>query len=142
MNGRFHQSSIAIAVALGVAMAAPAALAQPQPVGQQAAPPPTSAPAGQPGTGPTPNDTELKHFAQAAVQVQSIKKTMQPKLAAATSADDRTKLKAAAEKKMETAVRDNDLSLHRYVQIAQLVQTNSAIRAKVQKLMPPQQSKS
>lgn len=141
MNGRFHQSSVAIAVALGLAMAAPAVLAQPQ-AASQATPPPTSAPATQPGTGPTPNDTELKHFAHAAVAVQNIRKTLQPKLAAATSANDRTKLKAAAEKKMEAVVRSNDLSLHRYVQIAQLVQTNSTIRAKVQKFMPPQQSKS
>lgn len=141
MNGRFHQSSIAIAVALAIAMAAPAALAQPQPVGQQQATP-SSAPAGQPGAGATPNDTELKHFAQAAVQVQSIKKTMQPEIASAKTPDARNKLQQTAEKKMETVVRNNDLSLHRYVQIAQLVQTNSTIRARVQKLMPPQQSKS
>jgi hypothetical protein len=125
---------------MAIAMAAPAALAQTQPAGQTPAPPPAGAAATQSGAGPTPNDTELKQFAHAAVDVEQIKKSLQPKLAAAKSPDDRTKLKQNAEKKMEAAVRSNHLSIHRYVQIAQVVQQNSAIRAKVQGYMPPQSS--
>jgi hypothetical protein len=40
---------------------------------------------------------------------------------------------------MESAVRSNQLSLDRYVQIAKLVQTDSQVRARVQHLMPPQE---
>jgi len=63
---------------------------------------------------------------------------VQPQLAAAKTPDDRTKLQQAAEKKMEAAVESHQLSPHRYVQIATLVQTDSTVRAKVQKLLPPQ----
>jgi len=72
------------------------------------------------------------------VEVQGIKDSVQPQLAAAKTPDDRTKLQQAAEKKMEAAVESHQLSPHRYVQIATLVQTDSTVRAKVQKLLPPQ----
>ncbi|WP_324944072.1 DUF4168 domain-containing protein [Dyella sp.] len=120
-------------------MLAPAALAQTQPTTQQQTPPPAGAAASRSDTGATPNDTELKHFADAVVEVQGIRQDLQPKLADAQSEGARTKLKAAAEKKMESAVKSNQLSLDRYVQIAKLVQTDSQIRARVQQLMPPQQ---
>ena len=137
MNGRFHRSGVALAVSLAIALAAPAALAQTQPASPPQTPP-ASAAATQGDTGPAPNDTELKNFAQAIVEVQGIKDSVQPQLAAAKTPDDRTKLQQAAEKKMEAAVESHQLSPHRYVQIATLVQTDSAVRAKVQKLLPPQ----
>lgn len=140
MNGRLNRLAAAVAVTLGIAMLAPATFAQTQPTTPQQTPPSQSNPAANPSdTGPAPNQTELKHFADAVVQVQSIRQSLQPQLAAATTPDARTKLKATAEKKMETVVKSNQLSLDRYVQIAKLVQTNSQIRARVQKLMPPQQ---
>ncbi|MGH8192651.1 MAG: DUF4168 domain-containing protein, partial [Rhodanobacteraceae bacterium] len=147
MTQRLQRTAAAVAVTMGLALTVPAAFAQTQPAQTPPAQPqqtPTqgSAAAGQPGTGPAPSDAELKDFAHAAVDVQNIRKTMQPKLAAAQSADAQTKVKAAAEKQMESAVRSNHLSLQRYVQIAQVVQTNSAIRAKVQSYMPPARSKS
>lgn len=135
MNGRLHPSRVAIAVALAVAMSAPAALAQTQPANPQQTP---NAAAAQADTGPAPSDAELKNFAQAIVEVQSIKDSVQPQLASAKTPDDRTKLQQAAEKKMEAAVESHQLSPHRYVQIANLVQTDSTVRAKVQKLLPPQ----
>ena len=137
MNGRLHPSRVAIAVALAVAMSAPAALAQTQPANPQQTPPANAA-AAQADTGPAPSDAELKNFAQAIVEVQGIKDSVQPQLAAAKTPDDRTKLQQAAEKKMEAAVESNQLSPHRYVQIATLVQTDSTVRARVQKLLPPQ----
>jgi hypothetical protein len=137
MNGRLHPSRVAIAVALAVAMSAPAALAQTQPANPQQTPPANAA-AAQADTGPAPSDAELKNFAQAIVEVQGIKDSVQPQLASAKSPDDRTKLQQAAEKKMEAAVESHQLSPHRYVQIATLVQTDSTVRAKVQKLLPPQ----
>jgi hypothetical protein len=137
MNGRLHPSRVAIAVALAVAMSAPAALAQTQPANPQQTPPANAA-AAQADTGPAPSDAELKNFAQAIVEVQGIKDSVQPQLATAKTPDDRTKLQQAAEKKMEAAVESHQLSPHRYVQIATLVQTDSTVRAKVQKLLPPQ----
>jgi hypothetical protein len=137
MNGRLHPSRVAIAVALAVAMSAPAALAQTQPANPQQTPPANAA-AAQADTGPAPSDAELKNFAQAIVEVQGIKDSVQPQLASAKTPDDRTKLQQTAEKKMEAAVESHQLSPHRYVQIATLVQTDSTVRAKVQKLLPPQ----
>ena len=137
MNGRLHPSRVAIAVALAVAMSAPAAFAQTQPANPQQTPPANAA-AAQADTGPAPSDAELKNFAQAIVEVQGIKDSVQPQLATAKTPDDRTKLQQAAEKKMEAAVESHQLSPHLYVQIATLVQTDSTVRAKVQKLLPPQ----
>jgi hypothetical protein len=138
MTGRLNRTGIAAAVSLAIAMLAPAALAQSQPTPQQA-PPQGNAAAPQAETGPAPNDTELKNFADAAMDVQGIKQSLQPQIASAQTADDRTKLEAQAEKKMEAAVESHQLSPQRYVQIANLVQTDSSVRAKVQKFMPPQQ---
>ncbi|HET9819099.1 MAG TPA: DUF4168 domain-containing protein [Rhodanobacteraceae bacterium] len=137
MTGRFKRPGAAAVVTLGIAMLAPAALAQTQPATPQQAPAQDSAAASQ--TGPAPSDSELKQFAGAAMDVQGIRQSLQPQIQAAQTEDARTKLKATAEKKMEAAVRSHQLSLQRYVQIANLVQTDSTIRAKVQKLMPPQQ---
>lgn len=134
---RLHTTGATFAVTLGLAMLAPAALAQTAPANQQA---PSGTPASRSDTGPAPNDTELKHFAHAAVAVQNIRQTMQPEIVAAKTADDRTKLKQTAEKKMEAAVRSNHLSIQRYVQIATVVQKDSTIRAKVESFMPPKSS--
>ncbi len=137
MIERFSRTCIAAAVSLGLAMLAPAALAQTQPATPQQAPQGNAA-APQSDTGPAPNDTELKNFAGAAVDVQNIRQSLQPQLAAAQSADARTQLQQSAEKKMEAAVESHQLTPHRYVQIANLVQTDDTIRARVEKLMPPQ----
>ena len=72
------------------------------------------------------------------MDVQNIRQSLQPQLAAAQTADARTKLQQSGEKKMEAAVESHQLSPQRYVQIANLVQTDSSVRAKVQKFMPPQ----
>lgn len=139
MIGRINPTGVAAAVSLGIAMLAPAALAQTQPATPpQQAPTQGNAAAPQADTGPAPNDAELKNFANAAVDVQGIKQSMQPQLASAQTADARTKLEAQAEKKMEAAVESHQLSPQRYVQIANLVQTDSSVRAKVQQFMPPQ----
>ena len=132
-----NRTGIAAAVSLAIAMLAPAALAQTQPTPQQA-PPQGNAAASQTDTGPAPTDTELKNFAGAVVDVQNIKNSLQPELASAKTPDDRTKLKDSAEQKMEAVVESHQLSPKRYVQIANLVQTDSSVRAKVQKFMPPQ----
>lgn len=139
MNGRFNRLTAAVAVSLGIAMLTPAALAQSQSTPQQA-PPQGNAPASQTETGPAPNDTELKNFAGAAVDVQNIRQSLQPQLAAAKTADARTQLQQSGEKKMEAAVESHQLTPQRYVQIANLVQTDSGVRAKVQSFMPPQQA--
>lgn len=140
MTPRFHYSAAMLAVMLGGALATPSALAQTQPT----TPPQTSTPGAtvQSETGAPPSQAELKHFAAAAVQVENIKQTLQPKLATAKDDSARNGLKQAAEKQMEAAVRNNELSLHRYIEIANVVQTNSTIRNEVQQLMPPKPSKS
>ncbi|WIG57089.1 MAG: hypothetical protein OJF61_002877 [Rhodanobacteraceae bacterium] len=137
MIGSLNRTGIAAAVSLAIAMLAPAALAQTQPAPQQAAPQDNAA-ASQADTGPAPTDTELKNFAGAVVDVQNIKDSLQPELASAKTPDDRTKLQQSAEKKMEAVVESHQLSPKRYVQIANLVQSDSGVRAKVQKFMPPQ----
>lgn len=134
MIPRLHRIGAAAAITLGASMLATAAFAQTQTTPQQA-PTQSTAPANQTDTGPTPTDAELKQFANAVVDVQKIRKAEQPKIAAAQSADTQTKLKQATEQKMEAAVRSNHLSIHRYEQIAQVVQTNNTIREKVIKLM-------
>lgn len=137
MIGSLNRTGIAAAVSLAIAMLAPAALAQTQPMPQQASPQGNAA-ASQTDTGPAPSDTELKNFAGAVVDVQNIKNSLQPELASAKTPDDRTKLKASAEQKMESVVESHQLTPKRYVQIANLVQTDDSVRAKVQKFMPPQ----
>lgn len=137
MIGSLNRTGIAAAVSLAIAMLAPAALAQTQPAPQQA-PSQDNAAASQTDTGPAPSDTELKNFAGAVVDVQNIKNSLQPQLAAAKTADARTQLQQSGEKKMEAVVESHQLSPKRYVQIANLVQTDSSVRAKVQKFMPPQ----
>lgn len=135
MNRRLCWTRTAMVAALGIALSAPAAFAQ----GQSAAPPQQgAAPAGQADTGAAPTDAELQHFAKAVVQVQTIKNSLQPELASAKSPNDRTRIEQSAEKKMEAVVRGNDLSPKRYVEIATVVQTDPAIRSKVQKMMPAQ----
>lgn len=137
MIRRFHGASATLAVAIGATLlAAPAAFAQTQPPAQQ--PPAQGAAPAAPNTGPAPTETELQNFAKAAVDVQNIRKTMQPQIASAKTPDARTKIEQSAEKQMEAAVRSQHLSTQRYVQIAQAVQTNPTIRAKVIKLMPPE----
>ncbi|HWG67124.1 MAG TPA: DUF4168 domain-containing protein [Rhodanobacteraceae bacterium] len=138
MIGSLNRTGMAAAIALGIAMLAPAALAQSQPAAPQQAQPQGNGAASQADTGPAPTDTELKNFAGAVVDVQNIKNSLQPQLAAAQSADARTQLQQSGEKKMEAAVESHQLSPKRYVQIANLVQTDSGVRAKVQKMMPPQ----
>jgi hypothetical protein len=139
MIGRLNRTGVAAAVSLAIAMLAPTALAQTQPAAPQQAAPQGNAAASQAETGPAPNDTELKNFAGAAVDVQNIRQSLQPQIAAAPTADARTKLQQSGEKKMEAAVESHQLSPQRYVQIANMVQTDTSVRAKVQKLMPPQQ---
>ena len=95
MIGRIKRTGVAAAVSLAIAMLAPAALAQSQPAPQQA-PPQGNAAASQADTGPAPNDTELKNFADAALDVQGIKQSMQPQIAAAPTTHARTKLQAQA----------------------------------------------
>lgn len=132
----FNRTGVAAAVSLALALLAPLALAQTQPDAPQQAP--AESAASQAETGPAPNDAELKNFALAVVDVQNIKNSLQPEMASAQTADARTKLQAQGEKKMEAAVESHQLSPKRYVQIANLVQTDSSVRAKVQKMMPPQ----
>lgn len=131
-----HRSRTAAVATLGLALLTPFALAQtpPSTPPQQA---PATAPANPADTGPAPTQAELANFAKAAVAVQGIRNAMQPKLASAQGTSAKTQIKQAAEKQMEAAVESNNLSLHRYIQIADVVQQNSTIRAEVQKLMPP-----
>lgn len=134
MIQRLQRAGVATAVTLGLAFSAPLALAQTPP----AAPPPQApAQAASSNTGPAPTDTELKEFAHAVLDVQALKNSLQPKLAAAATPAARQKIEQASEKQMEAVVRQHDLSVHRYVQIAKVVQTNNAVRAKVQSYMPP-----
>jgi Skp family chaperone for outer membrane proteins len=134
----FNRTGVAAAISLAIALLAPAAFAQSQSTPQQA-PPQGNAAAPQTETGSAPNDTELKNFAGAAMDVQNIRQSLQPQLAAAKTADARTQLQQSGEKKMEAAVESHQLTPQRYVQIANLVQTDNSVRAKVQSFMPPQQ---
>ncbi len=139
MNPRLHRTTIAAAVALGIGMLTPVAFAQTATPAQRSAP--QQAPsqgktaANQPDAGPTPTDAELKHFAHAAQDVQSIRQAAQPQIAKAKSPDARTQLQKTAEQKMEAAVRSHHLSVQRYEQIAMVAQTNKSVRAKLVKLM-------
>ncbi|HEX5959746.1 MAG TPA: DUF4168 domain-containing protein [Rhodanobacteraceae bacterium] len=135
MNPRLHRMGAIVAVALGAGMLAPVALAQAQQAAQPQQAPSQDQATAPTNTGPAPTDAELQHFAQAARAVQTIKQTAQPQIAQAKNVDDRTRLQQSAEQKMESAVRNNGLSIQRYEQIAMVAQTDSKVRTKLIKLM-------
>lgn len=156
MIKRYRRTAMSAALMLGASMLAPAALAQTmqsqapqqQPPQQQA--PQQQAPAqGQqsapmmkkPDAGPAPSSSELKHFVNAALDVQAIGQQAQPKLKAATSKSDRMKLQQATEAKMKTAVQKHHLSVKRYQQIFVAMQTDNTVRQKVSKMVQAKQKK-
>lgn len=89
----------------------------------------------QSDTGSAPSSSELDHFVHAVVDVGNIKRAARPAIVGAASQTDRTKLEQATVKQIKAAIRGNDLSVHRYLQIAAFVQTHKSVQKTVLALM-------
>lgn len=144
MNQQLKRISITAAMMLGAGVLAPAVFAQAPaqqqtPTQQQV--PTQATPQSKPDLGPKPSQSELKHFVDAALDVQSIAKQAQPQIQAAKDSSQRVKIQKTAEKKMEAAVKTHHLSLHRYQQIAMAMQADPSIRDKVKKLAQKEMKK-
>ena len=134
---------------VGGILMAPAAIAQtttsqaaPQSTQQQpSATGKAAPPAMKPDTGPSPTDTELRHFVNAALAVQKIGKKVRPELKQAKTDTDRIKLQRQAEQKMKVAVRQHHLTVKRYQQIFVAMQSNKDIKRKVETLVRAKQGK-
>lgn len=151
MIKRYRRTAMSAALMLGASVLAPAALAQTmQSQAPQQPPPQQQAPAqgqqsapmmNKPDAGPAPSSSELKHFVNAALDVQAIGQQAQPKLKAATSKSDRIKLQQATEAKMKAAVQQHHLSVKRYQQIFVAMQTDNTVRQEVSKMVQAKQKK-
>lgn len=141
---RLVSSAVLMLGAVGLAPAAFAQTAQSQqqpPAAQQPPANQQNAPAMKPSTGPKPSNTELKHFVNAALDVQKIGQQVQPQLKQAKSNADRMKLQQQAEAKMKAAVQRHHLSVTRYQQIFVSMRTDNGVKQKVQKLVQEKQGK-
>lgn len=100
-----------------------------------AMPPKASAKATTPNAGLLPTPTELRHFVDAAFAVQKIGRQVRPELKQATNDQERIKLQRQAERKMKAAVRAHHLSVARYQQIYEAMQTKPSVRKQVEELV-------
>lgn len=100
-----------------------------------ATPPKASAKATMPNTGLLPTPTELRHFVAAAFAVQKIGRQVRPELKQANNDQERIKLQRQAERKMKAAVRAHHLSVTRYQQIYEAMQTDPSVRKQVEELV-------
>lgn len=137
-TARLRSVGALLALLLAAAITASPALA-----GPPTAAPGNSASAVTAGSdaGPAPTDAELDDFARAIVATGNIKRDASPGIEGAPTPADRTSLEQAATRKIKAAIRNNHLSVHRYLQIVAFVQAHPAAQKKVvallKSLMPP-----
>lgn len=95
----------------------------------------------RPDAGSEPSRAELDRFAHAVVEVGNIRRAARSGIAGAATPAARIKLEDATVRKIKAAIRGNQLSVHRYLQIVAFVQTHPAVQKKVvalmKQLMPP-----
>lgn len=125
MSRHFKSVASATAIAFVTAAAAPAALAQ---EAQQPSAPGVTAPA--PAT--NLDDTKLKSFAVAYLQVDKIKQQYEPQIQKAASDTDKEKIRTEASKKMVDAVNAVDgMSVQEYSAILASAQANPDLAKKL-----------
>lgn len=132
----FHrQLAIAMAMALGFGLSVPA-MAQ-TPAASQSAATVSKAPMKpiKPNVVPPPSQVELQHFVDAAFAVQKIGEQVRPQLKQAKNDQARIKLQRQAESRMKAAVRAQHLSVARYQQIYEAMQTEPAVKKQVEVLV-------
>lgn len=88
-----------------------------------------------PNTGLPPTPTELRYFVDAAFAVQKIGRQVRPELKQANSDQERIKLQRQAESRMKAAVRAHHLSVARYQQIYEAMQTEPSVKKQVEELV-------
>ena len=107
-------------VALAMTFASPVALAQTSDVE-----PPSQA-------APQVTDQQLEVYAVAALEVQKINQTYQPKISQAESPEDQKVLYDKATQEMTQAIRDSGMSVEQYNQLTTMVQSNPDLSTKLQ----------
>ena len=78
------------------------------------------------------NDSELKSFAGAVVEVQRINDTFVPKLESAKSPEEQAQIRQTASQEMVRAVEDKGMSVEKYKEILAHAQANPTVAARVQ----------
>lgn len=115
---RFPRGVAAVAVAM--TFASPMALAQTADVE-----PPSRA-------APQVTDQQLETFAVAALEVQKINQTYQPKISQAESPEDQKVLYEQATQEMTQAIRDSGMSVEQYNQLTTVVQADPELSQRLQ----------
>lgn len=129
----------ALAMALGAAWA-PAAVAQTgqqqRPPQQQQRPPQQQQP---PAQTESFDESELKSYATAALQVQQIRQSYAPRMQSTESREEQEKLQQEAMTKMSEAVQGEGLDVETYNKITTAVQNDPNLANQVHNLMAEQQ---
>ncbi|CAB1275903.1 DUF4168 domain-containing protein [Candidatus Nitrosacidococcus tergens] len=130
MTHQFYKIITALTTALGIVLFTSVVFAQESQQGQT----PSSAMQEEQNVS-SPSDSELRHFANAATDIQKIQQNALPQIQQAKSEDDRIKLQQDAQQKMISAVQSHKLTINRYQQIASAMQTDQALQKKLMQLM-------
>ncbi len=113
----------------------PAAKPAEAPAATAAPAPSASAPAAAPATPTaTVSDTELKKFGNLARDVKGIMDKHQPAIAAATDAAAKSKAESTMSGELQVAVTDAGFTVQRYNEIAQAMQKDPSLFARMQQL--------
>lgn len=107
-------------MALAMTFASPVALAQTADVE-----PPSRA-------APQVTDQQLETFAVAALEVQKINQTYQPKISQAESPEDQKVLYDKATQEMTQAIRDSGMSVEQYNKLTTVVQSDPELSQRLQ----------
>lgn len=126
-------STVIAGLAAAALVASPALLAQGAqggaPYGQQGAP--QSQPPGAGGAQDAVDDAMLDRFASAYIEIEQIRKDYSGRLQQAKDQEQATELQREAQQEMLEVVRDNDLSVQDYNQVATAMTQQPKVRERV-----------
>lgn len=125
---KIKQTIPALLTAAGLAMAAPFAAAQSTPASEQA-PAAQQAPAAP--TAPAPDAATVSKFVAAYTEIQDIQESYSEKLQSVSDTDKAMELQQEAQQKMHNAVTSNGLDVEEYSQVANQVNSDQDLRARV-----------
>ena len=84
-------------------------------------------------------DQQLETYAVAALEVQKINQTYQPKISQAESPEEQKILYDKATQEMTQAIRENGMSIEQYNQLTTVVQSNPDLSTKLQSYIEKKQ---
>lgn len=84
---------------------------------------------------PQVTDQQLERYAVAALEVQKINRTYQPKINKAPTREDQEALYDKATREMTQAIRDSGMSVEQYNQLTTVVQSSPDLSSKLQHYM-------